>query len=154
MYSTLLFLHSALRWVFVVLLVAALARTYWGMLRCVGFQKMDRWLQISAASAGHSQLLVGMILYFHSPFVEYFWMDPAVSDSNTQFLFFSVIHVVGMMLAMMMMSIGVALSKRATSHQQKFRAVALYWSIALLLILLLIPWPFSPWAYRPLWRGI
>ena len=154
MYSTLLFLHSALRWVFVVLLVVTLGRTYWGVLRGVAFQKMDRWLHVSAASAGHLQLLVGMILYFHSPFVEYFWLDPSVSDSNIQFLFFSVIHVVGMMIAMMMMSIGAVLSKRAIGQQQKFRAVALYWSIALLLILLLIPWPFSAWAYRPLWRGM
>lgn len=154
MYSTLLFLHSALRWVFLVLLVVAVGRAYWGVLRGVIFRKVDRWIHSSATAAGHTQLLVGMILYFYSPFVEYFWIDPTVSNSNIEFLFFSTIHAVGMMVAMMMMSLGSLKSKRAISHEMKFRGVAVYWSFALLLIVLLLPWPCSPLAHRPLWRGI
>lgn len=154
MYSTLLFLHSALRWVFLILLAVAVGRAYWGILRGVIFRKADRWIHISAAAAGHTQLLVGMILYFYSPFVEYFWIDPTVSNSNPQFLFFSIVHVVGMMIGMMLMSVGSVKSKQAINHRMKFRGVAMCWSFALLLILLLIPWPCSPLAHRPLWRGM
>lgn len=154
MYSTLLFLHSTLRWVFLTLLVVAVGRAYWGILRGVIFRKVDRWIHISAAAAGHTQLLVGMILYFYSPFVEYFWINPTVNDSNPQFLFFSIVHLVGMMIGMMLMSIGSVKSKRAIGQRMKFRSVAVYWSFALLLILLLIPWPFSPFAPRPLWRAV
>ncbi|KXK51640.1 MAG: hypothetical protein IPM61_07520 [Chlorobi bacterium] len=153
MYNTLLVLHSLLRWVFVASLGGALGMTYWGLLRRKEFGKGNRWGLIIAASAGHLQLLVGMILYFYSPFVEYFWTDPAVRDSSVQFLFFAIIHVVGMMLGMMLMGIGTALSKQPTSHHQKFRVVAIYWTLALLLILAVVPWPFSPLAQRPLWRG-
>jgi hypothetical protein len=47
----------------------------------------------------------------------------------------------------------VALAKRDSEDSQKFNAVFLYYSIALLIILVAIPWPFSPLAQRPYFRG-
>jgi len=67
-------------------------------------------------------------------------------------LFFSLIHITGMLTAVVLMTVGSSKLKRLENDHDKFRAIAIFWSIALLLILAIIPWPFSPFAQRPLWR--
>jgi hypothetical protein len=63
--------------------------------------------------------------------------------------FFALIHLALMLTAIVVMTIGASLAKRQDIDCQKFRPTALYFGIAFLLILMAIPWPFSPLAARP-----
>jgi membrane protein DedA with SNARE-associated domain len=56
--------------------------------------------------------------------------------------FFAVEHITGMIVAIVFGTLGYSLSKRASTDAARFRAQALLFSLALLLILALIPWPF------------
>ena len=154
MYSLLLHAHSIVRWLVLVGLIVPLIGSYTALLRPRSFSRFDslgiRW----GTTAAHTQPLVGITLYMLSPFVQLFWSEPAVSVANRQLLFFSIIHFVGMITSVVLMTVGSSLARRAGSDSEKFRRIAIYWTIAVVLILLLIPWPFSPLAQRPVWRPL
>ncbi len=152
MYGSLLQIHSSVRWLVLLGMATVLGRTYWGLLRPRRFTRGDRLALMLGTTASHTQLLLGMALYFSSPFVKFFWGEPGAGAANRQLLFFSVIHILGMVTSVVLMSVGSSMAKRADDDRRKFRSIAIYWTIAVVLILLLIPWPFSPLAQRPLWR--
>lgn len=151
MYLFLLQLHSAVRWLVLLGILIPLIRAYGALLRPRPFVRADRLGISIGTSASHLQLLLGMTLYLSSPLVSLFWSAPAAAGRDL--LFFGLIHISGMVASVALMSIGSSLAKRAGDDHQKFRAVAIYWTIAVLLILLLVPWPGSPLAARPLWRS-
>jgi hypothetical protein len=152
MYGTLLQIHSIVRWLVLLGIVIPLVRTYAALLRPRSFSKSDRIGISLGTMASHTQLLAGIALYISSPFVSLFWSEPAAGAANMQLLFFSLIHITGMIASVVLMSVGSSLAKRAVDDRRKFRSIAIYWTIAIVVILLLIPWPFSPLAQRPLWR--
>ncbi len=152
MYGVLLHIHSVVRWLVLLSLSISLARAYSALLYSRPFAGFDRMSIAIGTMASQIQVLLGMALYASSPFVVLFWSDTADGVGNTQLLFFSVIHILGMFASVVLVTIGSSLAKRAKDDRHKFRSVAIYWTIAVCLILLLIPWPFSPLAQRPLWR--
>jgi hypothetical protein len=154
MYGLLLHAHSIVRWLVLFGIVASLASAYSGLLGRRRFTKADRLSATFGTSASHTQLLLGIGLYMSSPFVSLFWSAPGEGIANAGLRFFSLIHIAGMITSVVLMTVGSSLARRATDDRAKFRAVAVYWSIAALVILLVIPWPFSPLAQRPLWRPL
>ena len=95
----------------------------------------------------HIQLLLGFWMYIESPVVKGFWAERSFRWSDP--LFFSLIHFELMVTAIVLITIGSALVKRDMEDRKKFSVVFRYYGLALLIILLAIPWPFSPLAQRP-----
>lgn len=149
MYQSLTFLHSTFRWVALLLLAVSVIRFWYARRAGKLFTRSDNALRHWTATMFHIQLIIGLMLYFFSPMVALFWRG----DTRVfQVTFFALIHSTGMFIAIFLVTIGSAFTKRAHPDAEKFRA-ALSWFIpALLLILLLIPWPFSPLAARPYFR--
>jgi hypothetical protein len=58
-----------------------------------------------------------------------------------------------MLTAIVLITIGSAKAKRKKQDRDKFRVIALWYTIGLLLILSSIPWAFSPLVSRPYLRG-
>lgn len=150
MYLTLLTLHSWGRWAVLLGLLFGLGRAYRGWLNGQGFTRLDDRVRHGVASVAHVQLTIGYLLYFTSPLVRAFHLRDAVHDAGA--LFFGLQHVLAMTGAVVVLTIGSALAKRRVGSPAKFRTMALWFTAALLLILLAIPWPFSPWAHRPYFR--
>ena len=51
-------------------------------------------------------------------------------------------HPLGMIIAILLITIGYGKIKRADTDAAKFRALKIFYGLALLLILISIPWPF------------
>jgi hypothetical protein len=64
--------------------------------------------------------------------------------------FFLVEHAFGMLLAVTLAHIGRIRIRKAADDGRRHRSAAIYFGIALVLVLLSIPWPGMP-AGRPLW---
>ena len=62
------------------------------------------------------------------------------------------IHSSLMLTAIVLITIGSAKAKRKPTDQEKFKTMLVWFSIALLIIFIAIPWPFSPFANRPYYR--
>jgi len=86
----------------------------------------------------HLQLVLGLVLYFISPKVIF----NAASMKDSLLRFFLVEHISLMIIAVVLVTIGYVKSDRASSEFKKHKLVVIYFSIALLLILAAIPWPF------------
>jgi hypothetical protein len=62
---------------------------------------------------------------------------------------FAVEHLAGMLLAVVITQVGYSISKRATTDRRKFLRAAVAYSLAAVLIVASIPWPFMKYG-RPL----
>ncbi len=129
--------HSGLRWVVLVLLLLAIIKGFRGFSGNKKFTPGTKKLFMFAMVSCHIQLVLGLILYFTSDAVD---LDNLFANDITRF--YGLEHIVGMILAIVIITIGYSTSKRASTDKKKYRRVAICYTIGLLLILGSIPWPF------------
>jgi NADH:ubiquinone oxidoreductase subunit 2 (subunit N) len=127
--------HSGLRWVVLGLLVYAI----FNALRKKDFYtKSDRLVNMFAMVSLHIQLVIGLILYFTSVKVSFVegWMK------NQLLRFYGMEHILLMIIAIVLVTIGHAKAKRASEPSKKHKTILLFYAIGLILIIASIPWPF------------
>lgn len=154
MYPYLLFFHSLLRWVVLISLVYALYKAIKGWLGNKAFTASDDKLRHITATIAHIQLAVGYLLYFNSPFISYFRAHYHEAVKQFDYMFFGLVHISLMTLAIIIITIGSSAAKRQATAKAKFRTIAILFGLALLIIMVSIPWPFSPLAHRPYLRHL
>lgn len=152
MYQTFIFLHSFFRWFVVLSLLCALLRAFNGYRTGRNFSATDNTVRHWTATIAHIQLVLGIMVYMKSPIIHYFWRHFKEAVTNWDILFFALIHLIAMVVAIVLITIGSALAKRRPDDKAKFRTMLFWFGLALLLIILAIPWPFSPLAQRPYYR--
>ncbi|TGL64052.1 hypothetical protein [Leptospira sarikeiensis] len=153
MYPYLLVFHSFTRWIVLFLMISSLVLCIHGLITKRNFTKPDHLFRILTIAFSHFQLVLGFFLYFKSPIVRSFFSDPAGSLVIADSRFFTLIHISLMFISVILLTVGSAVSKRKKEEPDKFKNLLVWNSIALILILIAIPWPFSPLATRPYLRG-
>jgi len=137
MYNGLLHAHSGLRWIALILLVAAIVNAV--ISKSKGrYEKKDKMLNLFAMITLHTQLLIGLGMYFMSPKVQFSegWM------ANGTLRFFGLEHFIGMLLAIVVITIGRKKAEKAIESTDKHKKIVTWYLIGLLLIIAFIPWPF------------
>ena len=152
MYSTILILHSILRWLVLLSLCYAIFRAYKGFNTQSIFTNIDNKVRHWTATIVHIQLTIGMLVYIKSPIIKYYFSDFKNLINNWNLTFFGLFHFILMVSAIVIITIGSAKAKRKKTDIEKFRTMLTYFSIGLIIIFIAIPWPFSPLANRPLLR--
>jgi len=144
MYTGLLHTHSLLRWIMLVLLIAAIFRAYNGWQTKRNYTPADKKLTLFTLIFSHIQLLIGFLLYMVSPTIQLQALpDMAAAMKDKMLRFWAVEHISMMIIAIMIITIGYSLAKRATNDADRFRKIFIYFLISLLIILITIPWPFT-----------
>ena len=129
-------MHSGLRWIVLLLLIYSIVNS---IIRRNTYEKKDRLLYMFTMVSMHIQLLIGLVLYFFiSGKVQFIegWMKVKL------YRFYGMEHLVGMILAIALVTIGHIASKKQTESSAKHKRILIWYSIGLLLILAFIPWPF------------
>jgi multisubunit Na+/H+ antiporter MnhB subunit len=85
-----------------------------------------------------------MVSYFREHYTE--------ASQNATMQFFGLTHVLLMTIAIVLITIGSSVAKRQQTDPAKFRTMVIWFALALLVIFVSIPWPFSPLATRPYFR--
>lgn len=152
MYSVLLSIHSLMRWLVLISLVFAVYRSYSGWRANKSFSSFDNRIRHITATIVHIQLMLGLWLYFVSPVVDYFLKNFKEAVHMREIRFFGMEHITMMVVAVTLLTIGSVKAKRADTDQKKFKTMFVWYSISLLIIFLSIPWSFSPFTSRPLYR--
>ncbi len=152
MYSVLLLLHSYNRWLVLLFLVVALFRSYRGWLGRKPFTKPDNTIRHTTATIVHTQLLLGIWLYAISQIVSYFLNHFTDAVKQREIRFFGMEHSLMMLIAVVFITIGSSKAKRETDDKQKFKTMAIWFTLGLLVILSSIPWQFSSLISRPSFR--
>ncbi|AZA60050.1 hypothetical protein [Chryseobacterium indoltheticum] len=152
MFETLTFYHSTMRWLVLASLVYSIYRAYKGYFSNAPFSKTDNYVRHWTATIAHIQLIFGIVIYTQSPIIKYFWNNFDEAITNLDLAFFGLLHIILMLTAIVMITVGSALSKRRTTDREKFKTILFWFSVSLIIILIAIPWPFSPFANRPYFR--
>ena len=140
MYATLLLIHSVLRWVLLILVIIALVRSIPGWSRNRLYQPIDNKLSLFALILAHTQALTGIVLYIVSPIVQAGLRDMGAAMKQAEIRFWVVEHIAGMIVAVALLTIGRVASKKKSSDRAKHKTIVVYFVLALILMLYLIPW--------------
>jgi hypothetical protein len=136
LYNILVKAHSGLRWVVLLLLIAAIVTAFRKWQNRDDYLAADNRLYLFAFISTHVQLLLGLILYFISPKVNW----ELIADKL--YRFYTVEHLVGMLIAIALITVGRVRSRKAGGAVQKHRLVFTFYVLGLLVMLASIPWPF------------
>ena len=140
----LLLLHSILRWLILISVGVA------GSVALVGYLKKgpiivwERSIAIVAMVLCHVQLLMGLILY-GMRFKSYSLLTnqgKATALTSSVLRYWKYEHIAVMILAIALVTVGRMLSKKAKTEQGKQLRVAIFYLVALVLMIATIPWPF------------
>lgn len=143
MYEITLTIHSILRWVVLLAAVFAVVRGILGWSGKRAWSALDDRLGLIFTIGLDLQLLLGLLLYFFlSPLTRVAFSDIGAAMSNGVLRFFLAEHSLLMIVALILAHIGRARIRKADAAQRKFRQAAIWFGVALLLILAAIPWPF------------
>lgn len=145
----LLFFHSLIRWLVLGNLIWAFYKAYVAYTNNLPYTKSIDKLRHWTATIAHIQLMIGIVLYSQSAAVKAFMTGLGSTGRITEPVFFGVIHIALMLLAIVLVTIGSAMAKRKPADAQKLKTMYVWFGLALLIILVAIPWPFSPLAQRP-----
>jgi hypothetical protein len=147
-YSILLPLHNILRWVVLMAALFAIYRAFAGWLGKKDWTRTDDKAGLWFTMLMDIQVLAGLILYFLSPVTQSAFQNFGGAMSNTVARFFAVEHILLMVVAAVVAHVGRALTRKASGALSKHKRAAIWFMLALLVVLVAIPWPFSA-AARP-----
>ncbi|MDR1990981.1 MAG: hypothetical protein LBQ09_12220 [Acidobacteriaceae bacterium] len=153
MYNAMLAIHSWTRWVVLVAAVAALVNAA----RSLGAPDSDaklpgRLYDTLFMASMDLQLLFGLLLYFGlSPFTKEAMSNIGSVMSTSQLRFWSIEHPFGMLVAIVFVRVGRITSGNAATPASARKKRLVWFALALLVVLVSIPWPGLPNG-RPLFR--
>lgn len=143
LHSLLAHVHSIFRWIVLLLLLIAIFNSLVAGNR--PFIRTDARTGSILTIFADLMLLIGLALwYFNANGFQAFknsgFSEVMKGDEATRFFAFE--HPVGMLIAIILLHIGKAQGKRAISDKSKHRRTLIFYLLALLIILVSIPWPF------------
>ena len=152
MYSVVLLLHSWLRWLVLIVAVLSLGRALTGRSGHKLWSTADeRSLQLFTISLD-IQMLFGLILYIGiSPITAVAFQNLSAAMRDPSLRFFVVEHAIGMIAAVALAHVGRARVRKAATADAKHRTALLFVALALVAMLISIPWPWMPGG-RPMFR--
>lgn len=123
-------LHSGFRYIVFLLVLVAIIQSLLGWLGQKPYTETNRKINLFALISAHTQLLIGIALLYFSPLVQF--NSSTMKDSVTRY--FSVEHWVGMVIAIVLITIGHSKSKKIILPESKHRTIAIFYIIAFLVI--------------------
>lgn len=144
-------LHNLIRWAVLILAVIAITRAFGGWLGKKPFTSKDERPGLLYSMVFDVQLLLGLLLYLSKGWINVLFGDFGAAFREAGLRFFAVEHFMLMLLAAVVVHIGRSSAKKAASDIGKYRRLAIWFVISLLLLLAAIPWPFFSYG-RPLLR--
>ena len=136
--NTLQFIHSY--WAYLVLIVLVLA-TFNALFKFFGdkeFDAKDFRISLFALITMHIQLLIGIVLWFTKGYFGENSIGEVMKSDALRKL--AVEHPTTMILAVALVTIGYSKHKKKLVSKPKFKMLAIFYSIALALVLYMIPW--------------
>ncbi|MBV9962749.1 MAG: hypothetical protein JO072_10915 [Parafilimonas sp.] len=141
MYSFLLGVHNLLRWVILLLLLINILRHFAAMNR--PFTSIDKKLGLWLMIFAHIQLLIGLFQWFVGGYglqtIKSSGMSVVMQNDTERF--FAVEHTISMIIAIMLITFARGIFRKNLTDGKKHRRCILLYTIAMIIILAMIPWP-------------
>ena len=153
MYTSVLFVHSWLRWAVILLGLLAIVRGLTGSLSRRPWNRTDERIGLFFIISLDVQILIGLLLYFAlSPITKEAMADFGRAMQVSALRFWGVEHVFGMVVGTFLAHRARARVRAIPEAVRKHRVAAIFFTLAMIAVLASIPWPGTPNA-RPLFRA-
>ena len=136
MYEFIQKFHSGWAYLAVLVLVVAVINSFVGLFFKKEFTATDRKISLFGLAAIHTQLLIGLVIYFISPMG--FSSLGQMSDKALRLT--SLEHPLINLIGITLITIGWMKHKKLTTSKLKFKTFSIYYALGLVLILSRIPW--------------
>lgn len=156
MQTGLLHLHNLLRWIILILLLVSIYKSYVGTTTKKTFDPGDKKIWLFTLIASHLTLLLGLYQWLFGRFgiLSYVKPEGASMMKDPYLRFFQMEHPVSMILAILMITLGYGMAKKNVDDALKYKKALRYFVLALILIMVAVPWPFRGIVARPLFPGM
>ena len=152
MYASALWLHSWLRWAVLLTGLVAWFRAIRGKTARRPWTPQDELWGLLLTISVDLQLLVGLVLYlFLSPITKIGVRNFAAAMQIPVARFFTVEHLAGMIVGIALVHVGRVKIRKADDAARKHRLAMVLFGIALVVMIISIPWPGLP-VSRPIFR--
>ena len=136
MYTFIQKFHSGWAYLAILLLVIAVINSLMGLNSKKEFTSKDKKIALLALIGTHTQLLVGLILYFESPLGAAAFGQ--MKDASLRLT--SLEHPLVNLIAIILITVGWSKHKKAIVSETKYKSIAVFYGLGLILILSRIPW--------------
>ena len=141
MYQTVQFIHSYWAYLVVIMLTIASISAIIGWVSGKEYSAGNFRISLFTLIVSHIQLLIGIVLYFVAPYFK-MWgevvMGGVMGDSTLRL--YNVEHPLMMIIAIALITIGYSKHKKKLTSTPKFKTLAIFYTIALVVLLSRIPW--------------
>lgn len=141
MYSALKTVHSYWAYLVLAILIIASINSLLGMRGQKSFSPRDLRISLFGLIFSHIQLLIGLILYFVSPWFNQ-WSALGIGGvmKDAQARLYLVEHPFTNILAIILITMGWSMHKRQSEESKKFSRIGIFYTLGLVLLLSRIPW--------------
>lgn len=138
MYTGLQHLHSTTAYLTLLFLIVSIVNAFYHWLGQKPFSKSSKTINLLGLIGTHTQILFGLVLYFVSPLGFSNFSGDAMKEASSRL--YIVEHPFTMIVAAVLITIGYSRAKRASTDLKKFKNIAIFFTVGLILILIRIPW--------------
>ncbi len=138
--DTILSLHSLVAYVVLIVLLLAVLNAFWGVFGNRSFGTKDLRLSLFGLIFSHIQLLLGIVVYFVSPYFSAWESGIGAVMKDATLRLFLVEHPTTNILAIVLITIGWSLHKKGATDKKKFFRIAVFYALGIVLLLSRIPW--------------
>ena len=142
LYQALLHAHSVGRWIILLLLVFAIINSLVAGRR--SYTKSDARIGLLLTIFSDIMLLIGIYLWYAGSWgykqIVARGMAEVMKDPTARF--YAIEHLAGMLVAIILIHVGKAQGGKQISDRAKHSRSLIFYTLALLIILASIPWPF------------
>jgi cbb3-type cytochrome oxidase subunit 3 len=134
-------LHSYWALLILTLLLFSIVNSILGIINKKDFQDTDFRISLYVIIFTYIQLVIGFAYYFMSPAYKHLkeiGIKAGMKDTHLRLL--TIEHPIMMIIAIGLITIGYSKHKKKGNAKAKFKAISIYYGLALLIILSRIPW--------------
>jgi hypothetical protein len=154
MYEGLLHLHNLLRWVILIFLLLSIVRQLTAGNQ--PYSGKDKGFGLPLLIATHLNAVIGLYQWIVGDWglklIQNNGMSTVMKDSVNRF--WAIEHPLMMLIAAVLVTIGYGQRKSKHTARVQRRRAFIYYLLALIVILLAVPWPFREVIGRPLFPGM
>lgn len=144
MYPTVQFIHSYWAYLVVLVLFVASINAIIGYASNKEYGATNFRIALFTLIISHIQLLIGIVLYFTAPYFQVLLekgMGEVMGDSTLRLYIME--HPLMMIISLVLITIGYSKHKTKLTSKPKFKTLAIFYTLGLLVMLSRIPW--SAW---------
>ena len=143
MYAVLKTVHSYWAFLVIITLTFIVINSIISKFSGRAFNTKDLRISLYGLIFSHIQVLIGLILYFVSPWFDQFSQLGMGIMKNAESRLYLIEHPLINIIAIILITLGWSMHKRQSDSSKKFLRIALFYGLGLVFLLTRIPW--SSW---------